>query len=275
MNVIMFAGQGSQAKGVGGALFSKYSQYVRSARDILGYSVEDLFLGADVGRLDSTDFAQPAIFLLNHLYYLEHCKSHPSPDIAIGHSLGEYNALVCANVISFEEGLRMVQMRGILMRDMEGGTMSAVVGPAANEIEEAIRQAGLADVEIGNFNTPRQHVLTGTVSGIDALERVLAPQAKLFRLKVSGPFHSRFMRPASAYYQTFLERFAFRSPTLTVYSNAHVSEYSVKNALSNLVDQIWMPVRWADTMRRILPSVTSLDELGHSRILSNMRRDFE
>jgi malonyl CoA-acyl carrier protein transacylase len=274
VKVIAFAGQGSLRRGAGVELFDKYRDLLAHVRAVLGYSIEELILHDEGHRLTETDFAQPAIFVLNHLYYLEHLSRGEPTDVAIGHSLGEYNALVSAGVFSFEVGLRMVQMRGILMVEVRGGAMCAVVDSSVHEINEAIERAGLSDVEVGNFNSPRQHVISGMAADVEVLEKVLAQKARCFRLNVSGPFHSRFMKPAAAYFRIFLERFAFRPPAMRVYSNARASEYSESNVVDCLSDQIWMPVRWTEIIDKLISKGASFVELGHSNVLSNMRKDF-
>jgi trans-AT polyketide synthase, acyltransferase and oxidoreductase domains len=275
MNVVMFAGQGSQKRGAGSQLFGRHAQLLERASDVLGYSVSDLVASDEGARLSDTEFAQPAIFVLNHLYWLEYVAQNAAPAVAVGHSLGEYNALVSAGMLTFEEGLRLVQMRGHLMGQARGGGMSAIVGVSPEAIDRERALGGLDDVEIANFNTPRQHVVSGSLAHVEALEARLSSTAKCFRLAVSGAFHSKFMRRAANYFGLYLERFVFRPPQLRVYSNAHGTEYSVENARRFLTDQIRMAVRWSEIMQSLLQAGHALVELGHSRILTNMTKDFK
>src|SRR5437016_3271015 len=110
--VTMFPGQGSQSQGMGEDLFKEFPKYVESAGDVLGYDVAELCLTNKDNLLNQTNYTQPAMFLVNFLYYQKYLKANKVPAYLIGHSLGEFNALNAAGVFDFETGLRIVQKRG-------------------------------------------------------------------------------------------------------------------------------------------------------------------
>ena len=115
--IFLFPGQGSQAKGMGEALFDKYPQLVEQADALLGYSVRELCLGDPEGRLRQTQYTQPALYVVSALTYLQKIESGPKPDAVAGHSLGEYSAHVAAGTISFADAVRTVRNRGKYMQE--------------------------------------------------------------------------------------------------------------------------------------------------------------
>jgi malonyl CoA-acyl carrier protein transacylase len=106
----LFPGQGSQKKGMGGDLFDEFPEITKKADEILGYSIKELCLNDPEKQLNKTQFTQPALYVVNTLSYLKKMKDgEKEPDFVAGHSLGEYNALQAAEVLTFEEGLRLVK----------------------------------------------------------------------------------------------------------------------------------------------------------------------
>jgi malonyl CoA-acyl carrier protein transacylase len=127
MKVFMFAGQGSQYQGMGGSLFDEFKPLVRQADHILGYSIEELCLEDPRKELNRTQFTGPALYVVNALNYLKKIAAPgKKPDVLAGHGLGEFNALLAAECFNFENGLRLVQRRGLLMsRSADGLTAEA------------------------------------------------------------------------------------------------------------------------------------------------------
>ena len=155
---IMFAGQGSQYKGMGKELFSKYKAETQLASDILQYDLEALCVHDADRNLIKTQFTQPALYVVNYFRYKE---LNETPDFLLGHSLGEYNAILAAGGFDFETGLRIVQKRGALMASASGGSMAAVVGVKIDELEKLMSNPKYSDLDIANFNTPVQTVISG------------------------------------------------------------------------------------------------------------------
>jgi trans-AT polyketide synthase/acyltransferase/oxidoreductase domain-containing protein len=143
----MFPGQGSQYKGMGNSLFKKYKIETKKASDILGYDIEELCLNDPRKELMKTQFTQPALYVVNSFNYTDYAQQ---PDYLIGHSLGEYNALLVAGVFDFETGLKLVKKRGALMATMGDGGMAAVLGLSAEALANELQQQGFSEIDIAN-----------------------------------------------------------------------------------------------------------------------------
>src|ERR1041385_7233646 len=167
MIAYMFPGQGSQKRGMGQALFDEVPEYAAVERDvdaIVGYSMRKLCLEDAENRLKETQFTQPSLYVVNALHYYKAIGQGPRPAYAAGHSLGEYNALLAAGAFDFLTGLKLVKKRGELMARAQAGGMAAIVGLDAHEIEGILRSKGLGDLDVANYNTPKQTVVSGPSS---------------------------------------------------------------------------------------------------------------
>ena len=137
--VFMFPGQGSQSLGMGGELFDRYPDLVAEADAILGYSVKELCLENPDRQLNSTDYTQPALYIVNAMSFRAKTEDEDvTPDFVIGHSLGEYSALYAAGAFDFATGLRLVQKRGALMSEATGGGMAAILGMDGDAVAGAL-----------------------------------------------------------------------------------------------------------------------------------------
>ncbi|MGY0408678.1 MAG: acyltransferase domain-containing protein, partial [Polaribacter sp.] len=185
---VLFPGQGSQYRGMGKELFKKYSKEVQKASEILGYDLEELCVKDSKRQLAKTEFTQPALYVVNYMQYRE---LGITPDFVIGHSLGEYNALLAAGVFDFITGLRLVKKRGELMAAASGGSMAAVLGLQIEELKESLHEGGYHDLDIANYNTPTQTVISGPK---DSIEKICndfdAKKIRIIPLFVTAPFHS-------------------------------------------------------------------------------------
>ena len=198
ITVYVFPGQGSQKVGMGEGLFETQPELVARADDILGYSIQRLCLEDPDSNLNSTDYTQPALFTVNALTYLNKVKqSGHEPDFVAGHSLGEYNALFAAQVFDFDTGLKLVKKRGEIMSKAHGGGMAAVVRISPEKTEEVLRNAGIDSIDIANYNAPMQTVISGRKDDIDNVSKYFDEAGAVYvPLKVSGAFHSRYMKDA-------------------------------------------------------------------------------
>ncbi len=251
----MFPGQGAQSKGMGRELFAAFQEQTRLASEVLGYSIERLCLEDPDGLLDQTRYTQVAIYVVNALGYRQHLKANPACKAAflMGHSIGEYNALLAAGVFDFEAGLRLVMKRGELMGNISGGTMAAVKGPPPERIREILHSSGLDDIDLANYNTPSQTVISGPATSIDrAVEAFIAQRIKAARLRVSGAFHSRYMQSALQAFASYARTFTFARPSAPVIANATASPYDPDHIAETLCAQIGSPVRWLDSIRYVL-----------------------
>ena len=198
----MFPGQGSQYKGMGKDLFSKYRSETELASQLLGYDIEELCVEDPNRQLVKTQFTQPALYVVNYFNYKE---TKQTPDFFIGHSLGEYNALLAAGAFDFETGLKLVQKRGELMAAASGGSMAAVLGIDIDQLKQKLVEGNYSDLDIANYNTPTQTVLSGPALSINAVVKDFTAEGiKIVPLFVSAPFHSRYMEPAAKEFSLFL-----------------------------------------------------------------------
>ncbi|EEX67872.1 ACP S-malonyltransferase [Mitsuokella multacida] len=251
----VFPGQGAQAVGMGKDLFEQYDVAKRlfaEADEALGYSIKDMCFEGPADDLKLTANTQPAILTVSVIVN-EILKEHGvQPDVAGGHSLGEYSALVAAGVLSFKDAVALVHKRGQYMQEAvpvgEGG-MAAIIGlddeAIAAACEKATKEAG--EVQPVNFNCPGQTVIAGTTHGVEkAVEELKAAGAKkAVVLPVSAPFHSTLMKPAAEKLAAELDKVAIHDAAFPVVSNfTGELETKAEEIKANLVAQADHPVRW-------------------------------
>jgi malonyl CoA-acyl carrier protein transacylase len=212
--------------------------------------------------------------VVSALAYLQTARERGvHPDFAAGHSLGEYSALFAAGVFDFATGLRLVQHRGELMSQATGGGMAAVVGMRAEIIHATLRDAGLTDLDVANYNAPEQTVIAGPVEQIERAEPVFkAAGVKAFiRLKVSAAFHSRYMHPTRLAFEQFLTDFEFAPPKFPVIANVTAAPHQFDQIKTNLVNQIDHSVRWVETVQLLLKRPEpEFEEIGPGKVLSRL-----
>jgi malonyl CoA-acyl carrier protein transacylase len=274
MKACMFPGQGSQARGMGGTLFDEFPDLTAQADAILGYSIKELCLDDPRKELDSTQFTQPALFVVNALSYFKWLKTAGSkPDFLAGHSLGEFNALLAAECFDFEVGLKLVQKRGQLMSRVSGGGMAAVMNATPEYIEATLKEHGLLNVALANFNTPSQIVISGLKDEVVAAQPFLQKGRVLyFPLKTSGAFHTRFMSDAQKEFKAFLQTFDISPPTIPVISNVTARPYESDGVVETLSQQIASAVRWSESVQYLLglespDQPIQFEEMGHGDVL--------
>ncbi|MFJ9773635.1 ACP S-malonyltransferase [Kitasatospora sp. NPDC101157] len=273
MKVYGFPGQGSQQRGMGKGLFERFPEQTAIADRVLGYSIEELCVSDPERRLGRTEYTQPALYVVSALTYLDRVAQDPEPaDYLIGHSLGEYVALFAAGVFDFETGLRLVQRRGALMAAAGGGGMAAVVGSDEDAITRTLADAGLDGLDLANHNALDQFVLSGPVEQIDAACTAFeAVGARAVRLNVSAPFHSRYMRGTAEEFAGFLGGFTLRPPTVPVLANVDAQPYRAAAIAQTLTAQIASPVRWTETVRRLMGHGDfEFVELGPGQVLTRL-----
>ncbi len=280
----LFPGQGSQKVGMGSDLREAqpdvFERYFQQAGEATGLPIAQYALEGPDETLTRTDVAQPALFALS-LAVAEAAGEHGiRPDFVAGHSLGEYTAAVASGAVSFEDGIRLVALRGKLMNEAQTerpGTMAAVIGLAPERLEELCRQASEAGtVAPANLNTPSQIVVSGEVAGVERLME-LAQEAgaeKVVRLQVGAAFHSELMKPAQARMAEAMEGVGWSDPRVPMASNASgglvTSGEQVRQAL---IDQIASPVRWVDCVRSLGDAgCETFLELGPGRVLGGLVR---
>ncbi|MBM2623752.1 ACP S-malonyltransferase [Actinoplanes sp. LDG1-06] len=277
MIAYVFPGQGSQSVGMGADLFDEFAEITAEADQILGCSVAELCTEDPQGRLGQTEFTQPALYVVNALSYLSRVSgAGRAPDFVAGHSLGEYSALFAAGAFTFGDGLRLVARRGELMATVRDGGMAAVLGITADAVADALSGAGLDAIDLANLNTTTQVVLAGHRDDIERAGPILkAAGARGYTiLKVSGAFHSRYMRPVADAFAEALADVPMSRPRIPVIANVTARPYpSEGDVTSLLARQMTSPVRWTETVQYLLTAgVDEIEQAGPGKVLTNLVR---
>ncbi|PYP93406.1 MAG: [acyl-carrier-protein] S-malonyltransferase [Candidatus Angelobacter sp. Gp1-AA117] len=278
MIAFLFPGQGSQKRGMGQGLFDEVCEYTAVEKEIdaiLGYSLRKMCLEDPDNRLKETQFTQPCLYTVNALHYYKAMSQGTCPDYVAGHSLGEYNALLAAGVFDFVTGLRLVKKRGELMSQAKNGAMGAVIGLGASIITKVIKESGLASLDVANFNSPSQTVVSGPVDDIKRAGLIFekAGARMYLPLQVSAAFHSRYMVQAAQAFNDFLAPMSFAVPKIPVIANVNARPYPNENPSGSvktlLVSQMASSVQWTQTVRFLMSQgVTQFSEMGPGNVLT-------
>ncbi|WP_303841491.1 ACP S-malonyltransferase [Selenomonas ruminantium] len=256
----VFPGQGAQAVGMGKDFCEQYEaakKLFKEADEALGYSIKDMCFEGPAEDLKLTANTQPAILTMSVIAN-EILKEHGiQPDVVGGHSLGEYSALVAADVMDFQDAVLLVHKRGQFMQEavpVGQGGMAAIIGLSDEVIVEACEKATktAGEVQAVNFNCPGQTVIAGTTAGVEAAVETLkaAGAKKAVILPVSAPFHSTLMKPAAVKLAAELDKVDIRDAKIPVVSNyTGKLEESAADIKANLVAQADHPVKWIDCVK--------------------------
>lgn len=275
MKTYMFPGQGSQLRGMGGDLFDAFPELTARADAVLGYSIKELCLTDPRRELNKTQFTQPALYVVNALSYYKRIEATgEKPDFLAGHSLGEFNALLAAGVFDFETGLKLVKQRGELMSQATGGAMAAILNATLEQIEARLKDNGLSQVDIANYNSPLQIVISGPVDALDQCEKIFQAGSMMYvPLNTSGAFHSRLMVPAQGKFASVLQQHQFAAPGLPVIANCTAKPYPDASVVSEyLAKQISSTVLWSDSMQYLLNVANDMEfiEVGPGDVLTKL-----
>jgi len=255
-------------------LFARFPRLVAQADDILGYSIRDLCLSDPEKKLTRTEFAQPALYVVNALFHEEALKTIPPPQYYAGHSLGEYNALQAAGCFDFAVGLQLVMRRGQLMGQACEGGMMAIIGLGPDAVkDELLPAAGAEELDIANINSPNQVVVSGSLEAIKKLiaHARAAKSVRLVPLRVTAAFHSRYMEPAAEAFAAVVAEVPILDPQVPVVSNTTGTLFPSGKVKEILSKQMRSAVRWWDslmTLHRL--GVTKGRQLGPGRVLSDL-----
>lgn len=260
---------------MGRDLFDRFPDWTSAADAVLGYSIRELALEDPRGELGRTEFTQPALYVVNALSWrARQDDGRPAPAFVAGHSLGEYNALLAAGVFDFATGLRLVRERGAIMGQVTGGGMAAVVGLTPERIGEilAASEAGRR-LDVANFNSFDQTVIAGPLEDIAAVRADFeAAGVRAYTpLKVSAPFHSRYMRAPMEAFARILDGVTLGVPTIPVIANVTAQPYEAAAVRDTLGRQIGSSVRWLESMVTLIDrGVTDFEEVGPGNVLAKL-----
>lgn len=282
--LFLFPGQGSQYVGMGKSLADSHpgaAKLLQEADDILGFSFSKLLFEGPEDDLKSTQNTQPALYVVSQMAALALAEQGIKPDLAAGHSLGEYSALAACGALSFADGLRLVRLRGNLMAEAgvrRPGAMAAVLGMDAGPLDAVL--AGVAGCVVSaNYNSPGQIVISGEVASVEAaMEACTAAGAKkVVRLPVSGAFHSPLMEYALEGLREGLAKATFNKPLCPIIANVDAVAHDDPAEFPELlVKQLVSPVRWEDSMKNAVAqgSVRAV-EVGAGKVLMGLMRQID
>lgn len=279
----VFPGQGSQSLGMLSSFADEaiVQSTFAEASKVLGYDVWQLCQQGPESDLGITYKTQPALLTASvALYRLWQSRQGDAPAFLAGHSLGEYSALVCANVLSFTDALRLVEARGKFMQEAvpEGqGKMAAILGLDDADIRAACDEASQGEVVAPvNFNSPGQVVIAGNAAAVErAMEMCKAKGAKrALPLNVSAPSHCALMKPAAERLKNLLDTLSLATPTIPVVNNVDVSiENDISKIKEALVRQLYNPVRWTESVQALAEKgVTHIIECGSGAVLAGLTK---
>lgn len=277
----MFPGQGSQYVGMGKELadsFEEAAQVFADADHISGFKLSSMCFEGPQELLDQTVNAQPAILVCS-LACLAVARKHGlSAGLMAGLSLGEYTALTAAGAISLEEVLPLVMKRAALMQEavpLGVGAMAAVIG-MDNAVVEHICSQVEGIVSIANYNCPGQLVISGEKAAVEEASGLLKQEGgKVKLLPISVPCHSPLLKDSARKFAEEVARVKFREPTVDVISNVNAKEHSALDIPNLLVEQLYSPVRWEQSIRYMMTKVDYFIEIGPGSSLSGLLKKID
>ncbi len=276
----LFPGQGSQYVGMGEDFYTN-SDFAREtydkASDLLGFDLKEISFNGPEETLKETQYTQPAIFVHSIIVDKFLKEKDKIPDAVAGHSLGEFTALVSADVLSFENALNIVKIRSSEMAEagkIFPGTMAAILGADDDQLKIICNQDGI--VVPANLNAPGQVVISGEIKAIGnailtakeiGIRRALA-------LNVSGAFHSPLMAPAREPLKELMNSIKFNNAKIPVFQNVSAAPVSIASEIrDNILNQLENPVLWCDTILNLKKSgVTEFFEVGPGKVLKGLNK---
>lgn len=281
--VFLFSGQGSQYPKMGAEIVELFPEKSReildAANKILGYDIWELIQNGSAEELAQTNVSQPAIFTMSLLSLAAAREIKLEASAAAGHSLGEYAAMVAAEMLSVEDGYRAIKLRAEAMAKAAAenpGAMAAIIGLPADKIEEICAKICSEGEYVCavNYNSPAQTVIAGTKDGIaKASEQLKAAGAKrALPLAVSAAFHSKLMKSASDEFRMGINGFTFRQPKIDFYSNligGKLEDFS--NMKDILAKHICSPVKFVSELEALQAAgYDRFVELGPGKVLTGL-----
>ena len=281
---VIFPGQGSQSVGMANELYNKFETFkinFKKADDLLNFQLSKIILEGPSDKLNLTENTQPAIFLISYSIFQviknEFEINLNDAKYFAGHSLGEYTALTCSGVLSFENTIKILKLRGKAMQEAvpkgEGG-MIAVLGSKLEILEDIInKKKNEFKCFIANDNSNSQIVLSGTTSNIEKISIYLnSLNIKNIKLSVSAPFHCELMKTATELIRNELAKIVFKEFQTSLISNVTAQEIDDNLLIRDLlIRQIESRVRWRESVNYMIKNgVNNFIEIGPGKILSGL-----
>ncbi len=280
MKAFVFPGQGSQYVGMSGKIpeGSIKREFFTKASEILGFDLLEICEKGPQETLTSTDITQPALYTISSIYETLLKEKGIKPDIVAGHSIGEYAALFSCGAFTFETGLKLTKIRGLLMKNISEkspGKMLAVIGLDAEKIQKVLEEASKAGIIVSaNYNSLDQIVLSGSINAINEAQVIAkASGARLAKpLEVSAAFHSPLMEPIVSEMSKAIEEAEFKRPEIPIVQNVTGDvETDPEKIKENLKKQLTGPVRWVDSVLKMQElGVSEFYEVGPKNVLKGL-----
>ena len=273
----MFPGQGSFQVGMGREIAEAVPEAMAvfdAGSDASGLDLRALCFSGSDEELTRTDLQQPALVTTSLAIHAALRERGVSPDYVVGHSVGEFSALVAAGSLAVHEAVGLVRERGLLMAAAareRPGSMAAILGLADDAVETLCRK--IANVWPANYNCPGQLVVSGETSAVDECcsQARSAGAARAVRLKVSGAFHSPLVELAAERLKPALERIDFKTPTAQFVSTVTAKLEDAQRYRGLLVEQLTAPVRFTQAARELIEQgVTTFVEVGPGSVLNGL-----
>ena len=283
MRAYIFPGQGAQFTGMGLDLYNNSilaKEYFEKANNILGFSITDIMFQGTPEQLKETKVTQPAIFL--HSVILAKVLGDSfQPEMLAGHSLGELSALVVSDVLSFDDGLKLVSKRALAMQkacEIAPSTMAAVLGLDDQIVEDTCKEIN-GIVVAANYNCPGQLVISGETSAVEKACEILTEKGarRALLLPVGGGFHSPMMKPAREELATAIESTTFSNPSCPIYQNVPAKAITNPEEIKeNLIAQLTAPVKWTQCIQAMIADGgTEFIEVGPGKVLQGLMRKID
>ncbi|USE69496.1 [acyl-carrier-protein] S-malonyltransferase [Pseudoalteromonas maricaloris] len=279
---LFFPGQGSQSVGMLSELLAS-SDIVKAtfaeASEALGYDLAELVLNGPEEELNQTHRTQPALLTASVAIFRAWQEKGVEAELTLaGHSLGEYSALVCAEVLTLADAVKLVEKRGLYMQEAVPagtGSMAAIIGLDDDVIAKVCAESAQGDVVSPvNYNSPGQVVIAGHVEAVKRASEACkeAGAKRALPLAVSVPSHCALMKPAADKLAKDLEALAFSEPKFDVINNVDVVVAKDAAAIKDaLIRQLYSPVRWTETVQAVAKEgVTTTFEFGPGKVISGL-----
>jgi len=281
----VFPGQGSQYVGMGKEIYENFDEAretFREASEELGYDIAKLCFEGPEKELNKTFKTQPAILTVSIAINRVLLSKGVKPSVVAGHSLGEYSALVAAEVLSLREAVKITEKRGQFMQEAvpEGkGLMAAILGLERNKIDEICLSLQSGYASPANYNSPGQIVIAGEKEAVEEAMRFAKEKGakKVVPLSVSVPSHCTLMADASRRLAELLDGIDFKFPLISIVNNADAMFLTAKESIKNsLIRQLNNPLLWEDSIRVIADSgIDTFIEVGPGKVLSGLIKRIE